>query len=470
MDKHAQRWDVIVVGARCAGATLAAQLARAGKRTLVLEAAPRGTDMPMSTHYIQPPGMAALDRLGIGERVRAGAPATQRFRVALDEFAVVARNPSEQPGYCIRRSTLDPLLQEVAESSGAELRDRCRVTDLVLDGDRVRGVVARTATHSETLYADLVVGADGPHSTVAKLTNAEEYCVEEGSRAGYWAYYPAPARWTEDWDATIEHRGDSLRYVFRADGDLVVLVAVTPGDEARSWGKQYRERLHQKLLDSPTTARLAEGKSPVGNPIGLLKTRFFYRRPIGPGYALVGDAGHFKDFVTGQGMTDALLDAERLAKAVLDGRPAAFEHYWRERDVATMPLHFDAVRQGRVGYNSAFNRCIFENLGQRPDVLGKFPQVAARTLEPSELIPMRVLLGWMGSALLRGRFDVLRGFLAVGKQLSPEKKELAMRRELLAAAQALLGNTEQKTTFTKTPALRLDAGPASPRPSVGPTV
>src|SRR3712207_5883634 len=103
MQKHAQRWDVIVVGARCAGATLAAQLARAGAKTLLLDAAPRGTDMPMSTHYIQPPGMAALARLGIGERLCAASPPTRRFRVALDEFAVIANNPSEQPGHCIRR-------------------------------------------------------------------------------------------------------------------------------------------------------------------------------------------------------------------------------------------------------------------------------------------------------------------------------------------------------------------------------
>ncbi|HMJ11646.1 MAG TPA: NAD(P)/FAD-dependent oxidoreductase [Polyangiaceae bacterium] len=438
MEKHERRWDVIVVGARCAGASLAAHLARAGVKTLLLEASPRGTDMPMSTHYIQPPGMAALERLGVAAQLCANAPAAHRFRVALDEEAVVARNPEQQPGYCIRRSTLDPLLQEVAENSGAEFRDRTRVTGLVWDAERVRGVTVRTAAGNETLHADVVIGADGQHSTIAKLTRVEEYWVEHGSRAGYWGYYPAPERWSEEWDATVEHRGDMLRYVFRADGDLLVMVAVTTQPEASSWGKAYREKLHEALLGSPTTASLVEGKSPVGDVIGLLKTRFFYRRPIGPGFALAGDAGHFKDFVTGQGITDALLDAERLAEAILDGRHVAYEHYWRERDVATMPLHFDAVRQGRVGYNSAFNRWIFKNLARRADVLQNFRQVAARELEPSQLIPTRTLLGWMASAGVRGRFDVLRGFLETGKQLSVEEKELKLRRRLLAEAKAAL--------------------------------
>src|SRR5258706_16017293 len=73
--------DVIIVGARCAGATLAALLAKSGVRVLLLEAAPRGTDMPMSTHFVQPPGMDVLDTLGVGDKVRRAAPPSKRFRL-----------------------------------------------------------------------------------------------------------------------------------------------------------------------------------------------------------------------------------------------------------------------------------------------------------------------------------------------------------------------------------------------------
>src|SRR5689334_13291721 len=108
-------WDVIVVGARCAGAARGASLAKRGVTTLILEASPRHTDMPMSTHYMQPPGMAVLDRLGIGERVRSVTPPTRAFRVAQDDVEVLAPLRSEALGYCVRRSTLDPWLQDAAE-------------------------------------------------------------------------------------------------------------------------------------------------------------------------------------------------------------------------------------------------------------------------------------------------------------------------------------------------------------------
>lgn len=430
-----ERWDVVVVGARCAGAALGAWLARAGVRTLVLEAAPRGTDMAMSTHFMQPPGMAALDRLGVADRVRAVAPEARTFRAALDEAELLAPMPSDCRGYCVRRSTLDPMLQDAAEAAGAELRDRHRVVELLRDGERVQGVVAQTPAGRVRIGASLVVGADGPHSTVARLTEAEEYLVTHGTRGGYWAYFPAPKTWTAPWDATFEHRGEELRYVFRCDGDMIVLVVAQPLAQAQRWGKQYRERLRLALAHSPTTAPLAEGHEPVGKVHGLLQTRYFYRRPIGPGFALVGDAGHFKDFVTGQGMTDALLDAERLSRAIVDGREAAFQWFWRARDVATLPLHFDAIRQGRVGYNEPFMRWMFTHIAQRPDILRRFSSVLNRTLDPDALVPTRALLGFMGTALLRSRFDVLRGFLATGKELSAERKELEARRGLLQKAE-----------------------------------
>jgi len=159
--------------------------------------------------------------------------------------------------------------------------------------------------------------------------------------------------------------------------------------------------------------------------------RFFYRRPVGPGFALVGDAGHFKDFVTGQGMTDALLDAERLAPAILDGREAAFQKFWYERDVETMPLHFDAIRQGKVGYNDAFLRLIFSQFKSRPDILTKIALLNERQVSPYDLVPVGTMLPWIGSALLRGRFDVLRGFFATGKAIGDEQKEIALRKKKL---------------------------------------
>lgn len=426
-----EKWDVIVVGARCAGASLAAILAKQGVRTLLLEASPRGTDMPMSTHFVQPPGMAALDRLGLGDRVRAVTPPTKALRAGVDEIEVIAPLRAEHLGYCVRRSTVDPWLQDTAEAAGAHFRDRHRVVQLVKTGERVTGVVVERPSGRETLTANLVVGADGPHSTVAKFAGAEEYLGADGTRGGYFMYFPAPATWRFPWDATLEHRGDDLRYVFRTDGDLVILVGVTTREEASSWGKDWRQKTIAMLRGSPITRELSEGLEPVGKGAGLVKMRFFYRRPVGPGFALAGDAGHFKDFVTGQGMTDALLDAERLARAIVDGREAAFHRYWYERDVETMPLHFDAIRQGKVGYNNAFLRCIFSHLTERPDLVAKFALLNERKVSPYDVIPLGTMLPWMGAALLRARFDVLRGFFAAGKAMGEEQKEIALRKKKL---------------------------------------
>jgi flavin-dependent dehydrogenase len=425
-------WDVIIVGARCSGAALGTLLARQGVRTLILEADQRGTNMPMSTHYMQPPGMDVLDRLDVGARVRAVTPPTERVRLALDEVETTVKLLPGRSGYCVRRGTLDPWLQDAAEASGAELRCGQKVIDLARDADRVTGVVVQTARGRETLQAGLVVGADGAHSTVAKLTNAPEYLTTESQRGGFWSYYRAPSPWPFAWDSTLEHRADEIRYVFRADGDLVNLTYVTTLEEATSWGGSYREKLKQALGRSPITRTLSEGQEPVGKTIGLLRTRFFYRQPIGPGFALVGDAGHFKDFVTGQGMADALLDAERLASAIVQPqREAALEHFWRERDVATLPLHFDAIQRGRLGYNTPFMRSVISYMAEAPDLQARVARMLDRQIEPAELIPMSRMLRWMCAALLRGQFDVLAGFLAVGKAQAAEGKELSERRRLL---------------------------------------
>jgi flavin-dependent dehydrogenase len=432
-------WDVIIVGARCAGAALATHLARAGVRTLVVDADPRGSDLPLSTHYVQPPGMLALDRLGVAEQVRAVTPASRRFRLALDDVEMITPLHVDRPGYCVRRITLDPLLQDAAEASGAVLRCGTRVTELVRRDERVMGVVVRTASGAETLTADFVVGADGMHSTVAKQTGAREYLASDSTRGGYFGYYPAPSSWTTPWDATLEYRADGLRYVFRCDGDRVLLVSVPPLGIAQSWGRAHRERLQTSLLESPTTRTFAEGKEPIGKLIGLLRTRFFYREPVGAGWALVGDAGHYKDFVTGQGISDALLAAERLARALLAPvREPALAHFWRERDCATLPLHFDALEKGHADYNTPFMRWVIEHMAQAPALGERVRLMLEREITPQELVPMRTMLGFMGSALLRGRFDVLSGFLAVGKRKGKEQRELDARAILLEAAAASL--------------------------------
>ena len=431
--------DIVIVGARCAGATLATLLARRGLRVLVLDSGAEGTGQALSTHFLQPPAMAVLDKIGVGDAIRACTPATKVIRGAFDEWDVIAPLEENRYSYCPRRTTLDPLLQQAAQNAGAELRFHHTVRELIWEHDRVVGVTADTAQGRENFYAPLVVGADGAHSTVARLVGAESYLEKELTRGGYWLYFPAPTQWPYPWDATLEHMGEDLRYVFRTDGDQILLATTTTRDKAASWGAQHLEKTLSHLRGSPTMHPLMEGREPIGKGAGLLKSTFFYRRPVGPGWALVGDAGHYKDFVTGQGIADAVLDAERLAEAIVDGRPLAYERYWRARDVDTMPLHFDAIRQGQVGYNNPFVRWLYRHLHHRPDLMRKFAKVNLREIRPTDFIPMSSMLGWMGHALVRGRFDVLKTFWQTGQLIASEEKEMKHRQALLDAVQVQLG-------------------------------
>lgn len=428
--------DVIIVGARCAGATLGALLARSGVKTLMLDAQAMPSGMPMSTHYLQAPGMDVLDQIGVGDAIRACTPATLRFRLRVERHDAFIEQPADRAGYCPRRSTLDPLIQQAAVKAGAELRDRSRVVDLLRDGQRVTGVVVQTARGRETLRADLVVGADGRHSTIAKLTGVEEYLSFPMTRSGYWFYFPTPAIWHEDprytgWQAYMGYQGDGLRYVFQCDGNVLLMAAVPPAAEMQGWKGAYKAKTLEYLRRDEVTRPLVEASRPLGKGTGLLKAQFFYRRPIGPGFALVGDAGNFKDFVTAHGMSDALISARLLHQAILKGTDAAFERYWRERDVESLPLYFDALRLGEVGVNNLATQMSVEALGRSPALMSRMAAIADRKVSPLEAFSPVELLRLAGSVLLRGGLGVIPPFLKAGRQVIDLKRELARRQRLL---------------------------------------
>ena len=453
------QFDVVIVGARCAGASLATRLADAGGSVLVLDADRLPSDMAMSTHFVQPSGMDVLDELGVGDRVRALAPASTRLRVDLDGSGMTARFAENRAGYRIRRIHLDSFLQERAVAAGAELRDQSKVTGLLRDGERVTGVRVRGKHGDYEVNAKLVVGADGFNSTIARLTGVEQYLDFDMTRGGYWFYWDKPALWDTDaypYDALIHHQGDELLCMFQCDGDKLLIVVAPPQERVRAWGAAYRQHYLEWLRRCPVTAPLVEGREPEGRGMGLLKAHFFYRRPVGPGFALVGDAGNFKDFVTGQGITDALLHSRDLAAAILDGREGAMEWYWRHRDVMSLPLYQDARKQGAVGYNNAFNRMVLGRMGQTPELAERALLMTDRKLAPSEVLPFRTLLGWLAKDALRGRFDALRSFPEVGKQVSADQAELRNRVAKLAAAEAALGGAPKPVRLTA-------SGKAAPR-------
>lgn len=451
-------YDVIIVGGRCAGATTAALLQREGVKTLVLEAAPRHADMPLSTHFMQPPGMDVLDDIGVGEQVRAVTPPTRRALYRMEDQNVHGPYPEGRPAYCVRRATLDPLLQDAAEEAGADVRFRHRVAELLGDGARVTGVVVEGPRGRERIRARLVIGADGRASTVAQLTGVEEYLVRHPQRAGYWFYFPTPARWRDDpryadFDGAIAWEGDGLRYLFQCDGDVLLMAAAPPKEEARAWGRDYRRRTLDYLGRSDLFAPLLAETAPLGQGRGYLGAPSFYRRAVGPGFALVGDAGHCKDFVTGHGMSDALLGARRLTKAVLQDTPLAYERYWRERDATTMAYHFDAVHQGRADLNDAFTRLVFGYMRESEELSRRHGLVLDRRRHPLNLLTAGEMLAIVLRGVLRGRLLPVAGMVKNAVAWRGYRKQERVYRDLLrdVRARAVPGAGSDATSALTTP-------------------
>lgn len=424
--------DCIIVGARCAGAPLARFLARAGKRVVLIDAAALPSDQPLSTHFIHPFGMRILDELELGERVRAFAPPVHTFRTGIG--AHVIRLTLPDGGTCPRRVDLDAVLLDGAREAGAEVRVRCRVVDLVRDGDRVAGVVVEEDGKRSELCAPVIVGADGRSSTIANLVGADEYLGYDWSRCAYWAYWPRPAWYESDprfeGGTAIIHDDDDLRFVFPVNRDQVIVGYIFPHAKLAAFKEDPSTSLVAALRARPMFASLVEAE-PLTKTIGITKARFFFRRAAGPGWALVGDAGLFKDPAPGLGITDALRDARALANAILEGGDGALERYWRERDVQSLPLFYFARDLGGLEYNNAFNRLFYERLCKEPARAQRLVDVVERRVSPYEAFGVGTVLRWTVGALLRGRFDVLGPFFKAGQVGAQVQKELKQRRRLV---------------------------------------
>ena len=428
-------YDCVIVGGRCAGAPLARFLARAGKRVVVVDAAALPKDQPLSTHFIHPFGMRILDELELGDRVRAVAPPVRTFRTGIGEHVVRLEFPPGNGGCCPRRLELDTILLDGAREAGAEVRVRCRVVDVLRDGERVVGVVVEENGVRSELRADVVVGADGRHSTIAELVGAEEYNGYDGPRCAYWAYWPRPAWYADDpryeGGTLLVYDDEDFRFVFPANHDQLIVGFIFPTAGAAAFKSDPEANLVAALRAHPAFAPLVDAP-PLTKTVGIIKARFFFRRAAGAGWALVGDAGLFKDPSPGLGITDALRDARALANAIIAGGDAAIERYWRERDVASLPLFYFARDLGAVDYNNAFNRLFYERLCKDPKQRARLIDVVERRVSPYEAFGVGTVLRWTFGALLRGRFDVLKPFFKAGQVGAQVAKQVAEAKRVVA--------------------------------------
>lgn len=345
-------YDAVVVGARAAGSPLATRLAEQGRRVLLLDREPPPANV-LSTHCLFPNSLARLAELGALERIEAG------HRVNLIEYGVRTLGREVSGAFTpiggfdraatITRPVLDQALLDVAVDAGAETRFGEKVTGLIgagTDEDPARGVVLESG---EEIEARWVFGADGRASTMAKLLGLEKERPLAGEMAfmfGYWRGLPTRDRFFID----VVESGSLAWSPCEDDLSLLILgidPQLTRGD-ANKRQLTFLEGL-RKFDDWFDSEWLASAEQ-VG-PIHLAPEtmlRGFFRRANGPGWALVGDAGHFKNPSTAQGISDAIEQALHVAAELnapdesLDGYEAwrderAREHYEWSFDFARFP-------------------------------------------------------------------------------------------------------------------------------------
>lgn len=318
-------YDAIVVGARCAGSATAMLLARGGLDVLLVDRADPTRDT-LSTHALMRGGVLQLQRWGLLDAiVAAGTPpvATTTFHYGPDAELV----PLAEPLYAPRRTVLDAVLLDAARDSGVTVRTGVDVTGLLGVGGNVTGVDARVRGGGTfRASAPLTVGADGIRSTVARLVDAPVLRQGRTASAIVYGYAPTPATGYE-W---FYVPGATAGVIPTNDGLACVWAGMPAARFARDRGDGVDALFAQVLAEAAPGLELGDRVGPLRGFPGVPAV---LRRPAGPGWALVGDAGYVKDPLTAHGITDALRDAELLARSVLTGSA-----YGRIRDLLARPL------------------------------------------------------------------------------------------------------------------------------------
>jgi 2-polyprenyl-6-methoxyphenol hydroxylase-like FAD-dependent oxidoreductase len=401
-------YDVIVVGARCAGSSIGLLLARSGARVLVLE---RGT-FPKDTlngHAILATGARSLERWGLLDRVLAtGCQPFRQHSYDFGEVSFTGHLSWSDGGQVVevapRRYILDTLLAEAASIAGAELRQAFAVDELIWNGDSVVGIRGRDRSGRRVEErARLVVGADGFRSTVAAAVRATAYETQPAATCLYFSHWSGlPIEGLE-----VYARPGSCRILFPSN-DRLTFVGV-------GWAKDQFSRVR---LDVDThfmdaidqVPRLAE-RVRAGRreePFrGTADLPMYLRKPYGRGWALMGDAACRVDPILGQGITDAFRDAEFLADAVLAGvggtQPLqnALKSYQRRRDEAVRPLYRYTAQRARLQPPDPDLRRLLAALVDNQPEIDRFAGLTAGTTSVAEFFAPRNIARIMAEAPAR---------------------------------------------------------------------
>lgn len=338
-------YDAIVIGARCAGAATAMQLARGGMKVLVADRDRAGADT-MSTHALMRGAVIQLDRWGLLNRLLAtGVPEVTSTRFAYgDEVAKIDIRPAHGTRSLIapRRFLLDTILADAAREAGADVVHGTSFVDIVRDQEgRVTGAVFDGPERRRTVTAPLVIGADGRRSTVARRVGSQVRRKAEYSTLCIYAYFRGMPDEGYRW---YYREGLGAGAIPTHDDAHCVFASAAPA-RARALIREFGAEGAFRRLIAEAGLELASQTDEarmIAKPVIFGGDPGFLRDAFGPGWALVGDAGYFKDPLTAHGITDAFRDAELLSRAVLSEQPLS--EYQAVRDATSAEL-FDLTNQ-----------------------------------------------------------------------------------------------------------------------------
>jgi 2-polyprenyl-6-methoxyphenol hydroxylase-like FAD-dependent oxidoreductase len=435
VEREASPYDVVIVGGRPAGATLAARLAARGMSVLVVDKAefPSLPEVP-SCPLMYSGTMQMLEEIGVPEDAyRAAVTQIRTAVVGFEGYFQTTFNLAETRGrdyvYGFDRLRFDRVLWDhLARFPSVTRRCGFAVHDLVRDAaGRVIGIegAPRGGGRERILARLAVVGADGRHSLIARRVGAR-VTEDRADRTTtvHFAEWEGLAPATPDGAPAIHivstGRGRHVLFFPSCDG-LVTVATQVRADRAHTGGDPQGYYLgHLRALE--TARRRIEGARQVGPLLGMRRIANRYREHGGPGWVLVGDALHHKDPLDGQGVYDALIEARHLADLLAqhrDGRvswEALLDRYRRAVMAETHGM-FEATmaRLGRELYSeppALVIRTLLRWMLEDPPYQRRFVQMLSRTIPPETWLTRSLVAG----AAARG---VARDLRALWRRASP---------------------------------------------------
>ena len=397
-------FDVIVVGARCAGSPLATLLSRAGLAVCLLDRATFPSDTP-STHGIQPCGVQVLDRLGVREAVQSVTEPVENVLLAFDDLRVELSEFDRKVGapmLNVRRVTLDAILLEAAAAAGVDVRTGTTVNGLIESDGRVAGV----ETTGGALSAPLVVGADGARSTIARLAGAAEYMQTPARRVFIWGYFGGVPGNRRVWLGRV---GENAFLASPTDAGLFLAAVVPPIERWEELRADRNGHYAAGLASWPELRDHLGGAQQVGPVRMMSRWHGFFRESAGPGWALIGDAGHFKDPTPGQGIADALRQAVEMAGAIeraLGGGEdpdRVLRDWWSWRDRDAWEMYWFAQEMALPDRAPLLLRLIEKRMEAEPRLVEGMLRVLNHELAPSKLFGPRLAGSALAEGLIKGR-------------------------------------------------------------------